>query len=120
MKNQKYLIIILIAMFTISVNLFGQEKSSKVKTESFEVDGVCGMCKDRIENAALIKGVKLATWDKDTQMLKVVYKPEKVSIEDIHKAVAESGHETKKVKANMEAYNKLPDCCKYKDGAVKH
>ena len=104
----------------ISVSSFGQEHSSKVKTESFEVDGVCGMCKDRIENAALIKGVKLATWDKETQMLKVVYKPGKVSIQEIHEAVAEAGHETKKVKANMDAYNKLPDCCKYKDGAVKH
>ena len=104
----------------ISVSSFGQKHSSKVKTESFEVDGVCGMCKDRIENAALIKGVKLATWDKETQMLKVVYKPRKISIQKIHEAVAEAGHETKKAKANMDAYNKLPDCCKYKDGAVKH
>ena len=120
MKNQKYFVLVIMAALFLSVNLFGQKKSTKVKTESFEVDGVCGMCKDRIENAALIKGVKLAAWDKDKQMLKVVYKPGKVSIEDIHKAVAEAGHETRKVKANMEAYNKLPDCCKYKDGVVKH
>ena len=120
MKKKLNSIIVIAAIMLISVSSFGQEESSKVKTESFEVDGVCGMCKDRIENAALIKGVKLATWDKETQMLKVVYKPSKVSIQEIHEAVAEAGHETKKAKANMDAYNKLPDCCKYKDGAVKH
>jgi len=120
MKNQIKSILILAAILLISISSFGQEESGKVKTESFEVDGVCGMCKDRIENAALIKGVKLATWDNETHMLKVVYKPSKVAIQEIHEAVAEAGHETKKAKANMDAYNKLPECCKYKDGAVKH
>ena len=120
MKNQLKNSITIIAILLISVNSYSQKKSSKIKTESFEVEGVCGMCKDRIENAALIKGVKLATWDKETHMLNVVYKPGKVSVLDIHKSVAKAGHETDKAKANMEAYNKFPDCCKYKDGAEKH
>ncbi len=120
MKKQIFFGLTILTALLLSISSFGQEKSDKVKTVSFEVDGVCGMCKDRIENAALIKGVKLATWDKETHMLKVIYKPGKVKLLEINKAVADAGHETKKVKANMDAYIKLPDCCKYKDGAVKH
>jgi len=115
----KYFIPVILILFSGSIS-YSQGKSKKVITEEFSVEGVCGMCKERIENAALIKGVKLASWDKETEMLKVIYRKGKVSIDDIHKAVAESGHETDKVKANEEAYNKLPDCCKYKDGTEKH
>ena len=78
------------------------------------------MCEKRIENAALIKGVKLAEWNKETQILKVVFKADKVSVEKIHKAVADSGHSTDKMDADKEVYNKLPACCQYDDGAHKH
>lgn len=89
-------------------------------TASFHVDGVCKMCKDRIENAALVKGVKMAEWDVETGMLRVVYRPKKVSLQKIHRSVAEAGHETSEVAADPEAYSKLPDCCRYKDGVHKH
>lgn len=114
------IIIYAILFLVLPVNLFAQEKQKKVETSEFEVQGLCGMCKERIENAALIKGVKLAEWNRETGMLKVVYKPTKVEFLDIHKSVANAGHETSKVKANMKAYNNLPSCCKYKDGLEKH
>jgi len=107
--------IILIANFSQA-----QEKSKKVETSEFKVYGVCGMCKTRIENAALIKGVKLAEWNKETQLIKVIYNPTKVTLDDIHKAIAEVGHDTEKVKAADEVYNKLPNCCAYRDGASIH
>ncbi len=96
------------------------QKDKGEKSAEFKVFGVCGMCKDRIENGALIKGVKMAEWDKETQLLKVIYKPGKVTLDGIHKAVAEVGHSTEKVKAKQEAYDKLPNCCKYNDGVQKH
>ena len=120
MKNQIIFTLSILSILFTGFNSYSQEKAKKVETEEFKVEGVCGMCKDRIENAALIKGVKLATWDKETKMLTIIYKPGKVSVLDIHKSVAKAGHETDKAKANMEAYNKLPECCKYKDGAEKH
>ena len=89
-------------------------------TSQFKVEGVCGMCKKRIENGALIKGVKKAEWDKETGMITVTYDPEKVSLLDIHKAIAEVGHSTDKIKAELSVYNKLPACCQYTDGAGKH
>jgi len=100
--------------------LAGAAHAQKDVRLEFEVDGVCGMCKERIENAALIKGVKFAEWDKETQILQVVYRPKKVTELDIHRAVAEMGHDTPKVKATKEAYQKLPACCAYRDGVDPH
>ncbi len=113
--------IFLITVITLfSINTYAQNKSSKVETTKFEVKGVCDMCKERIENAALIKGVKWVEWDKATDTLTVIYRKDKIDILEVHKSVAEVGHTTDKVECNMEAYNKLPACCAYMDGVEKH
>ncbi|MEM0996164.1 MAG: ATPase [Bacteroidota bacterium] len=78
------------------------------------MSGVCLMCKERIENAALIKGVKFAEWDLDSGILKVVYKDWKTSESAIHEALAEQGHETEKVKCTDEQYGQLHACCRYR------
>ncbi|MEM6349037.1 MAG: hypothetical protein AAF927_34440 [Bacteroidota bacterium] len=114
-----------ISLFSLLLTLFalptfGQTEAPKVATAEFEVAGVCSMCKARIENAATIKGVKLAEWDKETGILKVIYKTKVTTEEAIQKAVAERGHDTEKVKAKDEVYNKLPGCCSYRDGLEKH
>jgi hypothetical protein len=111
----------------ISLGLSAQEKNespnrqvSKIDTVKFEVKGVCSMCKDRIENAALIKGVKWVDWDKATDTLTVIYRVDKLDIQKVHKSIAESGHTTDKVECNIDAYNKLPACCAYMGDAKKH
>ena len=78
------------------------------------------MCEQRIENAALIKGVKFVDWNKEKQVLKVIFKKKHTNERAIHKAVAEAGHDTEKVKATKESYKKLPDCCAYRDGVKVH
>ena len=93
-------------------------QNSKKKTVEFEVKGVCNMCKNRIENAAYIKGVKFCEWSKETEKLKVVYNPQKVDIDAIHKSIAQAGHSTNKFKANQDTYNKLPACCAYMKGCT--
>jgi len=110
--------IVFISILSIGVN--AQEKTSKIDTSKFEVKGVCNMCKERIENAALIKGVKLVEWDKATDTLTVIYRKDKVDILSVHKSVAEAGHTTEKVKCNIEAYNNLPACCAYMGDIKKH
>lgn len=102
----------------LSFNVMAQEE--KEKTCEFEVKGVCMMCKDRIENAAYIKGVKFVNWNQETGMLKVVYKPSKISQKDIEQSVADAGHATENKAATPAAYEKLPHCCKYADGISKH
>ena len=78
------------------------------------------MCKERIEEAALIKGVRLATWDKEAQTLKVMYKAGKVELDSIKMHVAKAGHDTDSIKAPDSAYAKLPGCCAYRDGVEVH
>lgn len=101
-----------------AVPALGQK--SKKETVEFKVEGVCNMCKTRIENAAYIKGVKFTEWNKETGVLKVIYNPQKVKLNDIHKSIADAGHTTDKIKATEESYKKLPKCCAYDDGVVKH
>ena len=110
-----------ILFFGSMVSVHGQADDKKNVSEArFKVAGVCNMCKDRIENAALIKGVKFAEWTADSLVLHVVFSPKKVTIDEIHHAVAEMGHDTDRVKASGEAYEKLPDCCAYRDGVEVH
>ena len=115
MKKVIYILPLFFLFISFS-SLQAQEKKKKknVITTEFSVRGNCGMCGDRIENAALIKGVKRAEWDSDKEMIVVVYREDKVSEEAIHKAIAEKGHETSKAKANEKAYNGLAKCCQYK------
>ena len=96
-----------------------QQANSTISTESFKVSGVCGMCKRRIETAAYaVSGVKNATWN--GEKLEVVYNTKKATNEAIQKRIATVGHDTEKVKADDNAYGKLPDCCKYRDGVEVH
>ncbi|KAA6321119.1 hypothetical protein EZS27_029194 [termite gut metagenome] len=79
------------------------------------VQGNCAMCKERIEKAAKeIQGVSSATWNSENKELQLNFDPSQTSLDVISKAVAKAGHDTEKDKAGEEAYNALPDCCKYR------
>jgi copper chaperone CopZ len=81
---------------------------------SFGVRGNCGMCKTTIEKAANgVEGVASATWDVDKKQIDVSFDDTKTEVLAIHKAIAASGYDTEKVVGNEEAYDNLPECCKY-------
>jgi hypothetical protein len=107
----KYLFTLFLATFALGA--FSQNNS--LDTVSIKVEGICGMCQDRIENAAYIKGVKKVTWDKETRVLTCIYKPSKVSPQQIGQSVADAGHDNEYAKASAEAYGKIHDCCKYRE-----
>ncbi len=90
-----------------------------VKTSTISVKGNCDQCKERIENAADIKGVKNSSWSEKTKVMSVTYDSKKVSLEQIEKAIAKAGYETVNVKADKNAYNSLPSCCKYESTDCK-
>lgn len=119
MKNN-ILIIILAGLLFPAFSVAQKGEKKKVETIEFNVSGVCGMCEKRIEDAALIKGVKFADWNKSTQKLKVVFLPGKTNQLSIHQAVAKAGHDTNLVKALDEDYQRLNACCKYRDGSEIH
>lgn len=103
-------IIIFIISLIFSVKIQAQ---STVITSTVLVKGNCDECKERIENAADIKGVKNAVWSEEKQALTVTFDSKKVNLEQIETAIAKAGHETANHKANLKAYKGLPDCCKY-------
>lgn len=108
-------VILLLAIFA-STMMFAQNKNAKA---SLEVDGVCLMCKDRIEKAAIrTKGVKSAIWNVKTHELKLIFDERKTNIETISKKIVAVGHDTKTLKATDEAYNSVHPCCKYRDKEV--
>lgn len=122
MKNLKSVIFIalLIGIFSFSEEIKAQESQlPNISTDSIYVYGVCNMCKTRIENAALIKGVKKVNWNKQTQYLTVIYKTAKVSMKDIEDEVVAAGHDTKNKKASDKKYNALPGCCAYRSDEIE-
>ncbi|MEI6765304.1 MAG: cation transporter [Bacteroidota bacterium] len=91
-----------------------QNRTAGAVKDSLKVSGKCGMCKTRIETAALtVKGIKDAQWNETTGMLVYSYDGS-VKKEDVSTAVGKAGHDTELGKAPDKAYNKLPGCCKYR------
>jgi len=110
---KKVIVLILMLVGTAS---FAQNKNAKA---TIEVDGVCMMCKTRIEKASIkTKGVKHADWNVKTHELKLIFDERKTSLKEIKKNIAAVGHDTKEIKATDEAYNSVDPCCKYRDEQV--
>lgn len=109
MRN--FIITAILMLFTAAG--FAQNKS--LDTASFEVTGICGMCQERIENAAYIKGVKKVSWNKEKQELTVIYKPKKVTVKEVAQSVANAGHDNEYFKAPEDSYHKIHNCCKYRE-----
>lgn len=112
-------IVTLICLLTIVLSVQAQKKKKNAKV-TLEVDGVCTMCKKRIEKAALnTKGVKFANWNVKTHALMVIIDERKTDVKKVSESVANVGHDTKEFKAPQEAYDALHGCCKYRDEEVK-
>ena len=110
-------VLIMTIVMLVSFASFAQNKNAKA---SLEVDGVCLMCKERIEKAAIrTKGVKSAVWNVDTHELKLIYDERKTNLDTITQKIVAVGHDTKEVKATEVAYNSVHPCCKYRDEEVK-
>lgn len=101
----------------MTMGVFSQNKNAKA---AIEVDGVCMMCKERIEKACYkTKGVKSAVWDVKTHELKLIFDENKTNLTAIKSNIAAVGHDTKEIKATDEAYNSVHPCCKYRNDNVK-
>ena len=74
MKYKLTLIGLLFSFFTVA--------QSKNQTSVIDVDGVCGMCKLRIEKACFqTKGVKHADWNVETHQLKLIFNNQKTDLD---------------------------------------
>lgn len=107
MKSFRILSIAVVSLFCVTA------ANAQAKTETFKVSGNCGMCKNKIEKAALEAGAKSASWDADTKVLTVSYKQSGTNTAKIQSKIAEVGYDNEGAKASDESYNKLHGCCKY-------
>ena len=104
--------------FFLSIALcsaFALGAQNKFKEISIEVDGLCGMCEERIENAAYIQGVKKADWSQETHLLELIYNSSKVDEAAIISAINEVGHDVKNHPATDEQYANIHGCCRFRD-----
>jgi mercuric ion binding protein len=115
LKDAMKSLFILFAFVLLSVsNAQSQTASKKMITKTIKVYGNCGMCKTKIENKlSYTAGVKYGEWDIESKMLTVKFNPSKVSLEDIKKALADTGYDSDTHRATDKAYNGLHGCCKY-------
>jgi copper chaperone CopZ len=94
-------------------------KKNKNARVAFEVAGICGMCKKRIEIAALkTKGVKFAIWDVKTHQINIILDERKTSLNTIKQNIANIGHDIKDFIASEDAYASVHPCCKYRDSKI--
>ncbi|MES2621621.1 MAG: heavy metal-associated domain-containing protein [Bacteroidota bacterium] len=108
---------ILIAILSAS---FEAAAIGKSKVVNIKTSAICGSCKARIEKAlASAEGVEAAVLNLNSKQVKVKYDPAKTSPEKLREVVAGTGYSADDVKANEEAFNKLPGCCK-KQGSCAH
>jgi len=108
--------LLVLLVFFIGASTFAQNKNAKA---SIEVDGVCLMCKERIEKASIkTKGVKAASWNVETHELKLFFDENKTDLSTIQKNIAAVGHDTQDIVATDEIYNSIDECCKYRDEQV--
>lgn len=118
MKKIIFIFSLLLIGFSAQTQTKEVKKNKNAKI-SFEVDGICGMCKKRIETAALrTKGVKFAIWNVKTHQLNIILDERKTDIKNIQKNIAIVGHDSKGYIASEEAYSSVHPCCKYRDEEI--
>ena len=101
-----------ILIFTVLFSVMTFAQNAEIVT--FGVRGNCGMCETTIEKAAKsVEGVSDADWDKESKIISVNFDKNKTSLDDIHKAIAKSGYDTERMKAEDSDYNNLHGCCQY-------
>lgn len=112
--TMKNLIFLLLSLFSL-VSFRSDDLQKILVKKNVIVEGVCGMCKARIEKAAFSeKGVKSASWSSESKQLTLIFDQAKTTLEKVQYSIAEVGHDSPPFIATDEAYEGLPMCCRYK------
>lgn len=100
-------------LFLLTATLVFAQKPAKTATSSIVTSANCGECKTRME-AALngTKGVKSADLNLETHAVTVTYKPKKIDLDGVRQKISMTGYDADDVKANQEAHDNLPQCCR--------
>jgi copper chaperone CopZ len=97
-------------------------RKGAIETATIKVPTVqCQECKDRIEKyVRREEGVQKITVDYKRKIAKVTYLWDHTNVENVKAAIANAGYDADDVTADVEAYNKLPTCCKKPEDGGGH
>lgn len=115
----KKILLTLLLAITTSVT-FGQSKkvaTAVIKTEIFcDHCSKCSSCGQNIYNKLTEnKGVKSVKIEDEINAITVKYKPSKITLAELEKAIANAGYQANETPADGDAYNNLDNCCKKKE-----
>ena len=106
-------LLLLIVCYFVAVPAQAQDKKNTSKTIIIKTSAQCEMCKARIEKAlSTQKGIKKAVLDVETKNITITYNAGKIGETELRKLISNTGYNADNVRANSEAYKKLPSCCK--------
>ena len=112
MKKLSLWVAFLMGVSTISFSQVvkkGGTEIATIKTPTVQ----CEECKQRIENyVSREEGVTKVVVDYKRKITKVTYVSDRTNYENVKTAIANIGYDADDVKANPDAYDKLPSCCK--------
>ena len=119
MKKALFIFSLIFIGFSAQAQEIETVKKKKNAKVAFKVDGICGMCKKRIEIAALkTKGVKFAIWDVKTHQINLILDERKASLNTVKQNIANVGHDVENFIATDKAYSAVHPCCKYRDSKI--
>ncbi len=102
----------------LSTGVINSQSKGSISSGQFKVSGNCEMCKKTIEEAAAIKGVRKAEWNKETQILSVEYNGAVTEPREVLRKVAYAGYDNEQYLAPDKAYEALKTCCRYERTAT--
>jgi mercuric ion binding protein len=109
--KKKIQLLLGVLFFAVSAS-FAQ--TPKVKTDKIQTPTVqCESCKKKIEDYLnRVDGVQTVKVDFKKKLTTVKYLTDRTNLEAIKTHIANVGYDADDVKADAEAYKKLPKCCK--------
>lgn len=110
MKNKRFLYLITLFVYAISLPLYSQQGYLNV---TIQTSGHCSECKKTIEKAlAFEKGVKKSTFDASNGKVVIQYNPQKTKPDILRQAITHAGYDADSMMADPKAYKHLKECCK--------
>ncbi len=101
--------VVLIMVLSAGVNATGRQKS---ETVTIQTSAICESCKARLEKKLkAVDGVEEANLNLNNKKIKIKYDPSKTNADALREVISNVGYDADALKKNVEAYDKLPQCC---------
>lgn len=117
MKQFQLTLIALVGFVFTSFAQLKPVQSAVIKTPTVQ----CEMCKNRIEKYMMrVDGIKAIKVDFKKKITSVTYVTDRINLETIKAEIANCGYDADEVRAEPDAYKRLPKCCKKPEESMKN